>query len=162
MNQTVINKDLPNKKLNITRQFNAPLEKVWQAWTEPELLDKWWAPKPWKAVTKSMNFKNDGLWLYKMTGPDGNGQWCRVDIKTVDAPNGFTSVATFCDEDGNIQSGFPPMYWNNKFYADGARTRYEAEVIFDNLVDLEQIVAMGFEQGFTMGLGNLDDLLAAQ
>ncbi len=48
-NETIISKDLANKKLHITRHFTAPIEKVWKAWTESELLDKWWAPRPWKA-----------------------------------------------------------------------------------------------------------------
>ena len=160
MNTTEIKKDLTNRKLKVTRHFNAPVAKVWQAWTDPALLEKWWGPKPWTAVTKSMDFKAGGLWLYKMTGPDGNGQWCRVDIHTVNAPNGFTSTATFCDEDGNKVTSFPDGHWNTQFFADGNGTRVEAELSFDKLADLEQLVAMGFEQGFTMGLNQLEELLA--
>jgi hypothetical protein len=95
-----------------------------------------------------------------MTGPDGNGQWCRVEIKTVDTGRGFTSVANFCDEDGNIVTGFPNGYWSVQFFADGAGTRAEIELTFDNEADLQQIVEMGFEEGFSMGLSNLDELLA--
>ena len=53
-------KDLPNKKITVTRHFNAPLDQVWKAWTESELLDQWWAPKPFKAETKFMDFKVGG------------------------------------------------------------------------------------------------------
>ncbi|MEO8885044.1 MAG: SRPBCC domain-containing protein [Mucilaginibacter sp.] len=160
MNSTVINKDLPNKKLKVTRHFNAPIAKIWEAWTNPALLEKWWGPKPWTAVTKTMDFKAGGLWLYKMTGPDGEGQWCRVDIHTVDAPNGFTSTATFSDEDGVKTGTFPDGHWNTQFFADGDGTRVEATLTFDTLADMEQLVAMGFEQGFTMGLNQLEELLA--
>ena len=56
-NQTKIAKDLPNKRITVTRNFEAPLEQVWKALTEKDLLDQWWAPKPWKAKTKSMDFR---------------------------------------------------------------------------------------------------------
>ena len=160
MNTTEITKDLTNRKIKVTRRFNAPLAKVWQAWTDPALLEKWWGPKPWVAVTKSMDFTNGGLWLYKMTGPNGEGQWCRVDIHTVDEPNGFTSTATFCDEEGNKTGELPDGHWDVKFFADGDATRVEATLAFDKLADLEQLVAMGFEQGFSMGLNQLEELLA--
>ena len=159
MNQAVIEKDLPNKKLKVTRHFNASIARVWEAWTNPALLEKWWGPKPWTAVTKTMNFKTGGLWLYKMTGPDGEGQWCRVDIHTVDAPNGFTSSAAFSDEDGNKTDQIPEAQWDTRFFADGDGTRVEATLTFNALADLEQLIAMGFQQGFSMGLNQLEELL---
>ena len=45
-------KDLPNNRLIVVRDFDAPVDLVWRAWTESELLDLWWAPKPWRAQTK--------------------------------------------------------------------------------------------------------------
>ncbi len=61
--QTTISKDAANKKLIVVREFDAPLEEVWKAWTDSNILDKWWAPKPWKAKTKTMDFREGGLWL---------------------------------------------------------------------------------------------------
>ncbi len=66
--QTTISKDAANKKLIVVREFDAPLEQVWKAWTDKDILDKWWAPKPWKAKTKSMDFREGGAWLYSMGG----------------------------------------------------------------------------------------------
>ena len=54
--ETKITRDPSGKKLIVTREFNAPLEKVWRAWTESSLLDEWWAPRPYKTETKSMDF----------------------------------------------------------------------------------------------------------
>src|SRR5690606_40261776 len=76
-------KDAAQKKIFIKREFNAELEKVWQAWTTAELLDEWWAPKPWKARTKSLDFREGGKWFYAMVGPDGSESWVRMDIITV-------------------------------------------------------------------------------
>ena len=55
-----------NKETNtvhVTREFNAGVEMVWEAWTNPEILDQWWAPKPYRTVTKSMDFREGGTWL---------------------------------------------------------------------------------------------------
>ncbi len=65
-------KDLPKRKITVTRHFDASPELVWRAWTESELLDQWWAPQPWKAETKFLSFKVGGYWLYAMVGPDNS------------------------------------------------------------------------------------------
>ncbi|HYG14458.1 MAG TPA: SRPBCC domain-containing protein, partial [Bacteroidia bacterium] len=65
------NVDKANRKIKVTREFAAPLSQVWEAWTNSQVLDQWWAPKPWKAKTKTMNFTEGGYWLYAMVGPEG-------------------------------------------------------------------------------------------
>ena len=78
-----------NSTIKVKREFAAPLEKVWAAWTQSELLDQWWAPKPWKARTKSMNFSVGGFWLYAMVGPDGTEHWARADYKAIASLKSF-------------------------------------------------------------------------
>jgi uncharacterized protein YndB with AHSA1/START domain len=56
-NETVFSKDLEKGNLTVVRAFDAPLEKVWKAWTTGGILDQWWAPKPYKAETKTMDFR---------------------------------------------------------------------------------------------------------
>lgn len=158
-NETKIEKDPSGKKLLITRSFDAPVDKVWKAWTEAELLDKWWAPKPYRAETKSMDFKVGGTWLYAMVGPEGDKQWCRVDFTAIDVGKSFSADNAFCDEQGN-KTELSVGRWNNRFEGSGNKTNAYMELAFDNEEDLEKIVAMGFKEGFSMGLGNLDELLA--
>lgn len=158
--ETVLTKDLANKKLIVVREFDAPLDQVWKAWTESELLDQWWAPKPWKAQTKTMDFKEGGFWLYQMVGPDGTGSWCRADFKKIDAPNSFSAIDNFCDEKGKVDTNFPAMYWSNVFNQTGEGTTVKVEIRFDTEAGLEKILELGFEEGFTAALGNLDELLA--
>ncbi|WP_295771000.1 SRPBCC domain-containing protein [uncultured Mucilaginibacter sp.] len=158
--QTAITQDPSGKKLIVTREFNASLQQVWDAWTKTDLLDKWWAPKPWKAETKQLNFIDGGSWLYAMRGPKGECSWCKVDFKSIEEPNRFTATAYFCDEAGNVDSSFPPMHWDNNFSANGESMSLLTEITFENEAALNKIVGMGFKEGFTMGLNNLDDLLA--
>lgn len=159
MNQTTIEKDLPAKKVVITRHFNAPVDQVWKAWTESSLLDQWWAPKPWKAKTKRMEFREGGTWLYAMEGPDGATAWCRVDYQEIVPQQSFSAQDSFCDEEGNPTQEFPSMHWVNEFMPVNEGTKVKVTISFASEADLEKIIEMGFEEGFTAAHGNLDELL---
>jgi uncharacterized protein YndB with AHSA1/START domain len=157
---TQISKDLKNKKVTIRREFDAPVHLVWKAWTESALLDLWWAPKPWMTKTKFLSFKEGGNWLYAMVGPDGTSMWCIVEFSAVKNEQGFQAISTFCDENGKKNADFPVMYWKNLFKPMGSETLVEVEISFSKEADMDQIIAMGFEAGFTAALGNLDELLS--
>lgn len=151
--------DKVNNKILVKREFAAPLSNVWAAWTESRLLDQWWAPKPWKARTKELNFKEGGTWIYAMVGPDGTESWARADFETIQPLKRFTAYDTFCDENGNINHDFPGAYWNNEFSEYHDSTMLSIEVKFKELSDLEKYIEMGFKEGFTSALENLDQLL---
>lgn len=154
--------DKENSKVIVKREFAASVDKVWAAWTESEILDQWWAPKPWKANTKTMDFKAGGHWLYVMAGPEGEEHWCRADFKTVKPLKGFTSQDAFCDAEGNPNTEFPRPHWDVQFEDAGASTIVNIQITFDKLADLEQYVEMGFKEGFTAALENLDEVLDQQ
>src|SRR5690242_14904729 len=135
-NQLQISKDLFNKKITVTRHFSASPEQVWRAWTESELLDQWWAPKPWRAETKTMDFKEGGHWLYAMVGPDNSKIWARVDFKSITPQKGFQATDSFCDENGNPNNDFPSMIWNNQFLDADGGTKVIVEISFDEEADL--------------------------
>jgi uncharacterized protein YndB with AHSA1/START domain len=158
--QTLITKDAAGKKLVVTREFKGTPDQVWKAWTDASLLDLWWAPKPWNARTKKMDFKEGGTWLYCMEGPDGEQQWCRADYKTINPQKSFSIVDAFCDENGNITEELPGMHWQNEFTKTENGTMVTAEITFKSEEDLEKIIEMGFKEGFTAAHGNLDELLA--
>lgn len=157
--KTIYVKDPGGKKITVTREFDAPVEKVWPAWTEKELLDQWWAPLPWKAETKQMNFKEGGQWLYCMVGPQGERQWCKVEYEKIIPLKLFTGTDAFCDEKGNALPEPPGMEWKVNFHPSANGTRVEVEITFASEKDLKTIVEMGFEQGFAMAHDNLDKLL---
>ena len=159
LKKTMLTKDIGNKKLHIERSFAATVETVWKAWTDSKILDKWWAPKPWKAVTKSQDFKPGGTWFYFMEGPDGAKHYCRADYESIVPLKSYSGLDAFCDEKGNIISELPLMHWDVKFSNDNGSTLVNIEVTFKEEKDLLQIIEMGFEEGFTMAHGNLDELL---
>lgn len=158
-NQTSISKDFANRKIVVVRHFNAPVDEVWKAWTDSSLLDQWWAPKPWKAKTKSMDFREGGTWLYSMVGPDGTNVYCRADYRTVEPNKRYVGDDGFCDESGKLTTDMPAMHWQVEFSPSDSGTKVEVEISFDSEADMQKIVEMGFEEGFTMAHGNLDELL---
>ena len=160
--QTLFNKDIANRRMHITRQFAAPLADVWRAWTDSALLDQWWAPRPFRAETKSMEFREGGRWLYCMVGPDGTRMWAKMEYKKIVSHEYFLSVDGFADEYGNDTHEFPSMNWKSKFSSSANGTLVEVDVQFDSEADLLKIVELGFQEGFTAAHGNLDELLAAK
>ena len=156
---TEIINDLQNKKLMVTRYFDAEHPLVWRAWTESDLLDEWWAPHPWKAETMAMDFREGGSWLYYMVGPDYTRHWCWVDFYKVTTEKSFSTTGCFCDENGKKNSDLPTMYWKIEFRSSGKGTNVIVEISFTTETDLKTIIEMGFEAGFTAALGNLDQYL---
>ncbi|OYU79231.1 MAG: ATPase [Flavobacterium sp. BFFFF1] len=152
--------DKENNKIHVKREFAAYVNNVWDAWTKAELLDQWWAPKPYIAKTRSMDFSEGGTWFYAMIGPQGEEHRCRADYQTISPQQSFTGLDAFCDEHWNTNTDFPRTKWDVAFHQDGEYTVVEVVMTYEKLSDLEMIIQMGFKEGFTMALGNLDELLA--
>lgn len=154
--------DKENARIQVIRNFSAPLQTVWDAWTKSEILDQWWAPKPWKARTKSMDFRVGGRWVYAMVGPDGSEQYCLADYLEISPLKSYVGRDAFCDENENISTDFPGSTWLVEFSFDGKMTTVSITIQHNSLEDLEKIVSMGFKEGFTMGLQNLEDWLSGK
>lgn len=157
--QTTITKNEAAKKLIIVREFDASPEEVWKAWTDSKILDMWWAPKPYKAKTKTMDFREGGFWLYSMVGPEGDEIYSRSNFKTIVENKSFIADDAFCDENGNITNTYPGMHWKNEFAPSGTGTKVTVEVTFATEADMAKIIKLGFQEGFTAAHGNLDELL---
>lgn len=159
-NAMQVEKNLSDKTITVTRDFAAEPALVWRAWTEKELLEQWWAPKPWRAESKDMDFREGGHWQYAMVSPEGERHWARVDFKTITPITHFTAKDSFCDENGNIVSDPPGMDWDNTFSPNNGGTRVLIRLSFASEPDMKKILEMGFEEGFAAALGNLDEYLA--
>lgn len=152
-----VNKE--NRTIAIQREFDADPKLVWSAWTTTELLDQWWGPKPWRAETKKMDFREGGHWLYAMIGPEGEKHWSKAEFIKIADEKSFTAKDGFCDEDGEINPNFPQSLWENRFSHQQGKTLVSMRLTFDTVDDLEKTIEMGFKEGFSMGLNQLDELL---
>jgi uncharacterized protein YndB with AHSA1/START domain len=155
--------DLTAKKIRIVREFNAPIEKVWKAWTDADLLGKWLAPKPLTIVTKIMDFTVGGIWLYTMVDPDRQKPWwTRMEFTAIEDGCSFSSTGAFADEDGNTAPDGPRTYRVTKFSSiEGNRTEVDMVITFTHEATIKMFADGGFESGTAMGFNNLDELLAA-
>lgn len=159
MNFTV---DKENSTVNVKREFRAPIANVWAAWTEAEILDKWWAPAPWKSRTKSMEFKEGGRRLYAMVGPEGEEHWAIADYTSIIPKTNFKYLDAFSDSEGNLNEDFPRSDWNVTFTEQGSATFVDVAIKHDKLSDLEMIIEMGFKEGFTIAMEGLDAIFESE
>lgn len=159
MGKTIFTQQPEQKRILVEREFAGSLNNVWQAWTDPAILDQWWAPLPWKAVTRSMNFTEGGKWFYYMLGPQEERHYCIVEYKKIDPLSSFSGTDAFADEEGNKNDIMNTNHWHNTFSETTGGTKVEVEITFQSAEDLKQMVEMGFVEGFTMAHDNLDALL---
>lgn len=157
--EATVSKDLNNKKITVTKNYNAPPATVWEAWTTKEVLDQWWAPKPWRAETKSLEFKEGGLWLYTMVGPENERHHARVEYTKIDSGKSFEGIDAFSDEKGNVNKSMPSTKWKVEFKKSGTGTQVVTTLTAETKEALEKLLEMGFEQGFQLGLNNLEEYL---
>jgi PhnB protein len=157
-NQTIFTRDLVQKRLLVTRDFDASLELVWRSWTDSEILDQWWIPEPYKAQTKTMNFTEGGYWHFAVTGPDMQ-MWGRMDFTKIVTHNYFTVIDCFCDANAVPSTDFPATDVKNTFRKTNNGTTVEVEVTFASEADMIKITEMGGFEGFTASHLLLDKLL---
>jgi uncharacterized protein YndB with AHSA1/START domain len=150
--------DKENKTIHIKREFAADRATVWDAFTQSGILDQWWAPKPWRAKTKKQEFREGGQWHYAMMGPNGEEHWAVATYGQIQPKTRFTAKDAFCDKDGNISPGMPQSKWEMNFKDQGENTLFYSSMIFSDLAQLEQTIAMGFKEGMAMAMENLDKI----
>ena len=156
----ILNKE--TKSVNIKREFEANLDSVWEAWTNPEILDQWWAPKPFTSKTKIMDFRVGGRRLYAMISSEGSENWGAQDFTVVNPKSNFKYLSSFTDSEGNANSAFAASEWDVNFTEDNGTTTVNITIKRDSLEELEQLIQMGFKDGFTMTLQTLEEYLKSK
>jgi uncharacterized protein YndB with AHSA1/START domain len=160
MNNTIQFQKKPESlEMVITHSYKAALETIWYAFTEPEILEKWWAPLPYKAIVVSNNFNPGGKLHYFMLSPDGEKHYCVAEFISIDPLKSYEVLDAFCDEKAVINTGFPRMNWKNEFSYSNGITNVTNTIRFNQAEDMTKILEMGFEEGYTMGLNQLFELL---
>jgi uncharacterized protein YndB with AHSA1/START domain len=151
--------DKPAHSVFVNKEFDAGLQLVWDAFTKQEILDQWWAPKPWMSRTKVMDFKVGGRRLYAMVSPEGQEHWSVQNYTSISPTSNFKCWDAFTDKDGNINDAISPSQWDLSFSEQDGTTKVSIVIQLKTLADLEKHIQMGFKEGFTMTLTYLDQLL---
>lgn len=152
--------DKSTNSVLVTREFNAELSLVWDAFTKKEILDQWWAPKPFESKTKVMEFKVGGRRFYAMVGPEGQENWQIQDYTAISPKTNFKFFSVFADKDENLF--LPGSNWDLNFSENNGITKVSITIHNDSLERMEKMIEMGFKEGFTMTLNALETLLQEQ
>jgi uncharacterized protein YndB with AHSA1/START domain len=149
--------DKAAKTVYITREFDAELSVVWDAFTKAELLDQWVAPKPFISKTKYMNFEVGGKRFYAMVSPDGTERWALQEFTSISPKTNFKMFNVFTDKDENPDPHGSD--WDYKFSEQNGLTKVQITIFNESFERMEAILE-GFKLGFTASLENLESLLA--
>jgi uncharacterized protein YndB with AHSA1/START domain len=142
----------------IIREFAAELSLVWDAFTKQEILDQWWAPKPWTSKTKYMDFKVGGRRFYAMVSPDGEELgWSIQKYTSISPKTNFKFFNAFADKDENPE--LPGSDWDLNFSEQNGTTTVRVSIYSESLARMEKMIEMGFSEGFKMTLNDLEELL---
>jgi len=153
----IVNKE--TQTVLITREFDAPRDMVWDAYTKAELLDQWWAPKPMTSRTKVMEFREGGRRFYAMVSPDGQERWAVQQYRSITPKSNFKFFNAFSDENENLQ--LPGSDWDFNFSEQNGKTKVSISIYNESLERMERIMADGgFQKGTEAQLENLENLLA--
>ena len=163
MTVTNVHKDPEQLTMTITSEFDADIGRVWQMWEDPRLLERWWGPPTYPATVVDHDLTPGGRVSYFMTGPEGDkaGGWWRV--IAVDAPRRLEFEDGFADDAGEPNPDMPTMSIQVSLDELGAgSTRMAIETTFPSLEAMDQMISMGMEEGMTLAVGQIDDLLRAE
>jgi len=161
MTVTDVRKDTEALTMTITAEFEAPIERVWQLWEDPRQLERWWGPPTWPATFVDHDLTPGGHVSYFMTGPDGDKAhgWWRV--TAIDPPNNLEFEDGFADDTGARNDEMPVMTMRVEITEQSGGSRMTVETTFPSLEAMEQLIEMGMDEGMTLAMGQIDDILTA-
>ncbi len=160
MTVTDVTKDRTARTLTLTAEYPAQPEQVWQLWSDPRLLERWWGPPTHPATVVQHDLRPGGRVTYYMTSPEGekyHGYW---DVREVDAPRGLAFEDGFADGDGTANDALPTSRTQVAITAvDAGTTRMTITATFATVEAMDELVQMGMEDGLRQAVGQTDDLL---
>ena len=148
-------------QLILTREFDAPRRKVFQAHTDCKHLKNWWGPRTWPVTYCKMDFRVGGKWHYCMTGPDGTQSWGLAIYKEIVEPERIVYEDHFADKDGNPNKELPSTVARTEFLEKDGKTVLRSIANYATAEDLQKVLDMGMVGGVTETFDRLEEYLLA-
>jgi uncharacterized protein YndB with AHSA1/START domain len=156
-----VRKSPEHRTMTMTAEFDAPVERVWEMWSNPRKLERWWGPPTYPATVEEHDLSNGGTVSYFMTGPEGDqsrGWW---KVRAADPPHHLEFDDGFADEQGNPNPEMPTMTMRVALAErSNGGTIMTVETLFPSAEAMDQLVSMGMEEGMTAAMTQIDALLA--
>jgi uncharacterized protein YndB with AHSA1/START domain len=161
MTVTHIQKDLEALTLTVTAEYDVTAERAWRLWADPRQLERWWGPPTYPATVVEHDLRPGGRITYYMTGPEGDqhrGGWRVVEA---DPPRRLLVNDYFADADDTPLPGMPETEMTVDIAdREGGGVLVTVTSWFASLEALEQLLAMGMEEGLREAMGQIDAILA--
>ncbi|WP_136036837.1 SRPBCC family protein [Microbacterium sp. K35] len=156
---TDVTTDADDLTMTVTADFAAPIERVWNAYSDPRQLERFWGPPGWPATFTAWDHTVGGRAVYTMNGPRGEKSTGVWEFLAIEEPHRFEVLDSFADEHGKPLDGFPAQRMSFTFDSTPEGTRMVTTSHFDSVDALEQVVEMGQVEGIKMAMGQLDAVL---
>jgi uncharacterized protein YndB with AHSA1/START domain len=161
MTVTAVRKDPKTLTMTLDAEFDASPNRVWQLWADPRQLERWWGPPAYPATVTAHDLRSGGRVEYHMTGPEGDQSRGFWEILEADAPYRLVFRDGFADADGRPNSDMSINEVRVMITElDSGQTQMSIESIFPDAAAMEQLLAMGMEQGLMEAVGQIDAILA--
>lgn len=157
---TAVEKDLDRLTLTIVAEFAAPARRLWDAYTDPRQLERFWGPPTYPATFTRHDAVPGGRSDYAMTGPEGDTHHGYWEWTAVEPGRSFEVRDGFAGDDGTPNDALPTVRMVFEFEETDAGSRLTTTSHFDSLEQLEQLVAMGMEEGTREAMAQIDAVLA--
>ena len=162
MTVSAVRKDPEALTMTLDAEFDASPDRVWRLWADPRQLERWWGPPTYPATVTAHDLRPGGRVEYHMTGPEGDrprGYW---EVLEAEAPRRLVFRDGFANADGTPNSDLPMNEaWVTIVEVDAGRSRMSIESRFESAEAMEQVLAMGMEEGLKQAVGQIDAILAA-
>jgi uncharacterized protein YndB with AHSA1/START domain len=163
MTVTDVRKDPGSRTLTIEAEFDASPERIWELWADPRQLERWWGPPTYPATFETHDLRPGGHVTYYMTGPEGDqprGFW---EVDEVQSPHRLVFRDGFANEDRTPNTELPMTTARVTIQEiGGGKTRMSIESEFPTVEAMEQLAAMGTEEGMTQAVGQIDAILTRE
>ena len=158
MSVTSVETDYDKLTITLIADFDAPIEHVWDLWSDPRKLERWWGPPTHPATFEKHDLAAGGEATYSMSGPEGV-TWGAWRVGAVDPPTSLEFTDAFADTDGTPLADMPVFAVRVRLTERNRGTRMEMQLTFKSREDMEKLASTGIVDGLQQAVGQMDALL---
>jgi uncharacterized protein YndB with AHSA1/START domain len=160
MSVTSVDTDYDNLAVTLIADFDAPIEQVWELWSDPRKLECWLGPPSHPATVEQHDLTPGAEVTYFMTGPEGDTSWGTWRVTAVDPPISLEFTDVFADTDGTPIAGMPVTTITVQLTERDDGTRMKMRATFESHQDMATWLNMGTVDGLQQAVSQIDALLA--
>ena len=161
MSITSVDTDYDNLSITLVADFDAPIDQVWDLWSDPRKLERWLGPPSHPASVEKHDLSPGGEVTYLMTGPEGDTHHGVWRVTAVDPPTSLEFTDALAEPEGTPIADMPVSTVSVRLIERESGTRMKMRLAFESRADMEKLVSTGVVDGLQEAVGQMDALLAA-